>query len=220
MDTLTVDTESKTKSVDVAVVGAGISGLACAAALVKAQYSVDQQRMMASTATWCGDWCKVVAKFASPFWRQQGASGVAATEGPVSIWWEGGGGTETGDEVNALIGLGVGDDTAAFENRMASRNGNEELRSFVTATLGAVFGRDLVAEQLLSVRHKCWIADPLTYAKGGQHRNYGHPLLKRPTPWGVHFAGTETEQDNGHVEGAIKAGERAAAEVAFALQQQ
>jgi monoamine oxidase len=36
--------------------------------------------------------------------------------------------------------------------------------------------------------------------------------------WGVHFAGTETESQSGHVEGAIMAGERAAREVAKDLE--
>ena len=35
--------------------------------------------------------------------------------------------------------------------------------------------------------------------------------------WGVHFAGTETEAEGGHVEGALKAASRAAKEVIAAL---
>jgi monoamine oxidase len=42
---------------------------------------------------------------------------------------------------------------------------------------------------------------------------YGHRALRRPTAWGVHFAGTETEAGSGHVDGAVAAGERAAREV-------
>ena len=48
-------------------------------------------------------------------------------------------------------------------------------------------------------------------------RDYGHPLLRQPLEWGVHFAGTETEAQNGHIEGAIVAGERAAKEIATSL---
>ena len=57
----------------------------------------------------------------------------------------------------------------------------------------------------------------LTCAITMTHNNEGAPLLSRPLPWGVHFAGTETSNDNGHVEGAIKAGERAANEVLASL---
>lgn len=48
---------------------------------------------------------------------------------------------------------------------------------------------------------------------------YGNPLLKEPTDWGVHFAGTETERLYGHCEGAILSGKRAALEVVNALGQ-
>jgi hypothetical protein len=49
---------------------------------------------------------------------------------------------------------------------------------------------------------------------------YGHPDLKQQTTWGVHFAGTETEAEAGHMEGAVMAGERAAREVLEALEQE
>ena len=75
----------------------------------------------------------------------------------------------------------------------------------------------LTGEELLSATAKTWMVDDLTYAAEGRHRDYGHALLREPAPWGVHFAGTETEAQNGHVEGAIRAGERAAAEVLESL---
>ena len=45
---------------------------------------------------------------------------------------------------------------------------------------------------------------------------YGHDLLRRPTGWGVHWAGTETESKSGHVDGAVAAGERVAEEIVVA----
>lgn len=57
----------------------------------------------------------------------------------------------------------------------------------------------------------------MTYVSGSHGREYGHKLLKQPTGWGVFFAGTETENLNGHVEGAIVAGRRAAQEVLNSL---
>ena len=78
-----------------------------------------------------------------------------------------------------------------------------------------------VETELVSATVKTWIADDLTYSPPNadwvQHREYGHKLLRQPLAWGVHFAGTETEAANGHVEGAIAAGERAASEVLRAL---
>merc|ERR1719215_2264539 len=90
------------------------------------------------------------------------------------------------------------------------------LEALVVAALAPAFG-PVVKEELLSAAAKTWMVDDLTYAAEGRHRDYGHALLREPAPWGVHFAGTETEAQNGHVEGAIRAGERAAAEVLESL---
>eukprot|EP00965_Chrysotila_dentata_P096578 3191375-Pleurochrysis_carterae.AAC.1 len=68
-----------------------------------------QSKYMASTSTWCGNWCKAVAFFRTPFWEKAGASGVSQTAGPFSIWWEGGAGS-THAEQPALVGLGVGEE--------------------------------------------------------------------------------------------------------------
>lgn len=181
-----------------------------------------QRRKMASTSTWCGDWCKLVAHFRTPFWRALGASGVVATAGPVQIWWEGGGGPELGEASSALVGLGVGEACRAFapmqiDGAAASAEGTPEpLKQYVVRALGPAYG-SAVEEQLVSASVKTWIADGLTYASAGSHRDYGHALLRQPTAWGVHFAGTESEARNGHVEGALAAAERVAKEVLEAM---
>ena len=69
-----------------------------------------QRRKMATTASWCGDWCKVVATFRSPFWRARAASGVVAAAGPAQIWWEAGGGAELAglaDYAQSVLGVPV-----------------------------------------------------------------------------------------------------------------
>ena len=198
-----------------------------------------QRRKMATTATWCGDWCKVVATFRSPFWRARAASGVVAAAGPAQIWWEAGGGTELGEQTSALVGLGVGHEACAALTPLQMADGtaaadlappqaaasaavgelapiDAALEALVVAALAPAFG-PVVKEELLSAAAKTWMVDDLTYAAEGRHRDYGHALLREPAPWGVHFAGTETEAQNGHVEGAIRAGERAAAEVLESL---
>jgi monoamine oxidase len=99
-------------------------------------------------------------------------------------------------------------------------------RDAIKAELVKVFGADVINEHLLEVYHKAWITDELTWDEGdGGALNsgadprsaYGHELLRKPTEWGVHFAGTETEPRYGHVDGAVAAGERAASEVLAAL---
>ena len=99
------------------------------------------------------------------------------------------------------------DSTASFDETTENPGGRDN-----------VWTRQSVqeAENLLDLA-KTWMVDDLTYAAEGRHRDYGHALLREPAPWGVHFAGTETEAQNGHVEGAIRAGERAAAEVLESL---
>ena len=194
---------------------------------------VDQLRQMSRTATWAGDWAKVVATFKTPFWRTKGFSGVAATPAtaqlPLTAWWEATGGSATGETSASLAGVGFGQNTVT----LARTDTNEDaasaprLKADVESILGALYGSETVSAELVSVHHAAWIGDELTYAppplgdsdsgKGDPRRLYGHPLLQRPLQWGVHFAGTETEAESGHVEGAIKAGKRAAAEVDAAM---
>ena len=38
-------------------------------------------KLMASTQTWCSDWCKVIATFRTNFWSKKGDSGVCRTPG-------------------------------------------------------------------------------------------------------------------------------------------
>ena len=160
----------------------------------------------------CGDWCKVAAHFSRPFWREIGASGVVQTPGPYSIWWEAGGGQEGGEDAVALVGLGFGQAACEQVATLETENGDQHAANLVQRTLGAIFG-EVVERELRKVVTKSWAVDPLTFDGSASRREYGHRLLRQPTPWGVHFAGTETEAHNGHVEGAVAAGERAAREV-------
>jgi len=163
-----------------------------------------RRRTAAATATWCGDWTKVAAVFSAPFWRERGGSGVVATPScPIQIWWEGGD--------NALVGLGVGAAAAAVADE-----GDAALRERVLRTLGPCSPGGL-AEALVSVRCESWLTDDRTYGgAGATGRAYGHPHLRDPDGR-VFFAGTESEAAHGHVEGALSAGARAAAEVSALL---
>jgi monoamine oxidase len=166
---------------------------------------LDSAKMQKSrqTATWCGDWVKIALECKSPFWRETGSSGIVATSGPIEVFWEGG--------PSSLVGLGVGTKATAF-----ARDADEaKLRRFAIETLGAVFPR--LQEELVAVHIHAWASEKETYSATGRERDYGHALLREPAQNGVHFAGTETERKNGHAEGAIVAGKRAAREVIEAL---
>jgi monoamine oxidase len=186
---------------------------------------VDQQAKMTATAAWAADWSKVVATFTSPFWRARGESGAAATPtGAVATtWWEASGGDDLGERSASLAGLAVGGeagDWLAAQPAAVDGVSPPAVVERVRGMVAALFGADAVGE-LVNVTHKSWRNDPYAYAAGPDssdpRRAYGHRLLKQPLPWGVFFCGTETEAEGGHVEGAIKSGERVAREVEGAL---
>ena len=152
-------------------------------------------------ATWCGDWCKIVAAFAVPFWRDRGHSGVVDhRDEPHTVWWDGG--------AASLVGLAAGERTRAF-----AAMDDAALRKLVVTVLSPVFGDDVEAH-LVRVTAKAWIADEATYG-GGKLLCYGDPLLREPHG-GVHFAGAETEPGNGHKEGAVRSAERVLRELGVA----
>jgi monoamine oxidase len=195
--------------------------------------SLAQQQRLNSTATWCGDWSKIVATFRTAFWRERGDSGVAATPGGLAeVWYEASSGPEARDgSAPSLAGLTFGAAGAArlvaFGPPLASGESPMALRDALVQALGVLYGDELVRQQLVSVGHKVWMEDRDTYAAamgdgeeppGDPRSMYGHPMLRKATLWGVHFAGTESESESGHVAGALLAGERAASEVARALE--
>lgn len=63
-----------------------------------------------ATATWAGDWCKVVASFKTPFWRANGDSGVAqmSRRSLVAVTWEAGDAEELGEGGNCIAGVNFG----------------------------------------------------------------------------------------------------------------
>jgi monoamine oxidase len=190
----------------------------------------DQLRQMQSTAAWAGDWSKVIVTFSRAFWRERGESGAAATpDCPLAtVWWEAGAGHSAG-ETAALAGLAVGGEAGAYMLSQPEVDESgvspESVRTHVTNMIQTLWGRDAAA-LIVNVTHKSWARDESTYASQptpvssasrDPRLSYGHALLKRPLPWGVLFCGTETEAMNGHVEGAIMAGERAAREAMVGL---
>ena len=196
----------------------------------------DRLAHMRATQTWAGDWCKVVATFSAPFWRDGGDSGVAQWSrgrgSVMAVSWEAAH-RELGEGGYALAGVNFGRvacerlDAVGGAGDPITGKSPEATKEAVRRDLAAVFGADVVDAHLLEVYHKAWINDVRTWdegdggallGKGGDPRSaYGKVQLKAPTGWGVHFAGTESEPRFGHVDGATAAGERAAREVIEAL---
>jgi len=83
------------------------------------------------------------------------------------------------------------------------------------------FGLEIKA-MLNNIIIKNWMEDKWVYTQAdngiamAQAHKFGDPDL-RTIHGRVHFAGTETENEYGHMEGALRAGERAAKELIDAL---
>ncbi|MFI2710966.1 flavin monoamine oxidase family protein [Micromonospora sp. NPDC018662] len=156
---------------------------------------------------------KVHARYPEPFWRADGRSGVATTDtGPI---------TETVD--NSLPGV-PGGVLTAFSYGAEAR----ALRRLPVGARDAVLRAALVALLGPAAAHPVgivaydWSADPWTRGcfcgmlTPGSWCDYG-PELRAPVGR-VHWAGTETATRwSGYLEGAVTAGERAAAEALAAL---
>ncbi|MET8086496.1 FAD-dependent oxidoreductase [Micromonospora sp. NPDC005237] len=152
---------------------------------------------------------KVHAVYAEPFWRADGRSGVSTSSaGPL---------TETVDNSTptsprgVLTGFSYAGDAAALREMSPARR-----RECVLDAFAAVVG-PRAADPVALVEYD-WSADEWTRGcfggvlTPGAWRTYG-PRLRAPVGR-VHWAGTETATRwAGYLEGAVRAGERAAAEV-------
>ena len=79
--------------------------------------------------------------------------------------------------------MGFGEDACRLAAEVETAGDETAAAALVTKTLGAVFGAELVSENLVGVTSKSWAVDQLTYNEAGAHREYGHPLLRQPLPW-------------------------------------
>ncbi|BBY07587.1 flavin monoamine oxidase family protein [Mycobacterium noviomagense] len=153
---------------------------------------------------------KAYAAYPTPFWRADGCSGQALSdEGPVFITFDvspqpGGPGI--------LLGFA---DARTFDPLPA-----DERRRRALAGFAALFG-DAALEPLDYVDHRWGAEDfaaggPTAAVPPGSWTRYG-AWLRRPVGR-IHWAGTETADEwTGFLDGAVRSGQRAAAEVAGRL---
>jgi monoamine oxidase len=153
---------------------------------------------------------KAYAVYPRPFWRDAGHSGQALSdEGPVFITFD----VSPGDDGPGVL-LGF------VDSRDFDRLPPDQRREKALTNFTSLFGVD--AENPIEYLDHCWGAE--TFAPGGptaavppgSWTQFG-PLLR--TPVGpLHWAGTETADEwTGFLDGAVRSGQRAAAEVAAAL---
>ena len=163
--------------------------------------------VMQGTPTWMATAVKCIAEYESPFWRDAGLSGLAFSRvGPL---------TEVHD--------GCSDDgsTAALWGFLSPshdvRDLDVERRTHaVLAQLGRLFGPE--AADPVRYFERDWSNDPYTndvVVWLGEAVPYGHAAFAEPLFGGrLLWAGTETADiGGGHMEGAVRSGRRAAAQV-------
>ncbi|KUI24806.1 monooxygenase [Mycobacterium sp. IS-1742] len=149
---------------------------------------------------------KAYAAYDRPFWREGGCSGEALSdEGPVFITFDV---SPSDDGPGVLLGF---TDAAAFDVLSP-----EERRTRALAGFAALFG-DEAAAPVDYVDH-LWGAE--AFAPGGPTAAVppgawtAHGQWLRTPVDGIHWAGTETaDRWTGFLDGAVRSGQRAAAEV-------
>jgi monoamine oxidase len=168
----------------------------------------DKHAAMAATPTWMENTGKAVFVFPDKFWAAAGLSGTAFSDrGPLRQVWD-----SSSPGLHALAGFVFDDDLEHLTSEPAAR-------AALLPQLVALFGPR--AAEPTRVEFKSWRHDPMTSAPGGRAGGraaavpFGHPLVREAHGGGrVVFAGTETAPgENGHLNGAVIAGARAAGEV-------
>ena len=151
---------------------------------------------------------KCVALYETPFWREDGLSGEAVTDaGPVTLTFDS---SPRDSSVGVLLGF-VGGPEA---DEMAAMSAAER-RAAVLNCFAHLYGPR--AASPLDYAEREWAAEE--WSGGGPTSNFSPggwtelgPALREPVGR-VHWAGTETATVwSGYMEGALQAGERAAAE--------
>nr|WP_067473926.1 flavin monoamine oxidase family protein [Actinomadura hibisca] len=161
-----------------------------------------------------GSVIKVQVAYPTPFWREAGLNGFAFDlDGELSV-------TLDNSPPDASRGVIVGFFEGAHA-RSAGRLSPEERRASVVATLVKLFGPD--AQNPIDYAEQNWMEEE--YTRGcyggrlgaGVWTQYGAALAE---PVGrLHWAGAETSDIwNGYMDGAVRSGHRAAAEVLAALE--
>jgi monoamine oxidase len=169
--------------------------------------SDSQRSAMRATKTWMADATKVVIQYRRPFWLELGLSGSAfSDQGPLSQIWDNSDDNGDGRGPFALAGF-VHQGLTTTTTPIA-----------VTEQLVRLFGPEAGAENHLQTDIMNWIDERWTAnteldAGATATFCFGRRELSIPAfDHRVFFAGTETENEHGHMEGAIKSGRRSAAE--------
>jgi monoamine oxidase len=165
------------------------------------------QRVPAGSVTKC------FAVYDRPFWRDEGLTGTSIGDvGPVKLTFDS---SPPSGSPGILLGFAEGDDARRLSALPPARR-----REAVVGCLVRAFGHR--AGEPREYLERDWAAEEYTRGCYGAHFTpgtwtaYGHAL--RAPVGAIHWAGAETATVwNGYMEGAVRSGDRAAAEVRAAL---
>jgi monoamine oxidase len=153
---------------------------------------------------------KCIALYREPFWRADGLSGESVTDaGPVTLTFDC---SPQDGSTGVILGFVGGPEAREMEKLAPAGR-----RAATLACFERLFGSK--AAEPLDYTEQAWATEE--WSGGGPTSNFGPggwsdcgPALREPVGR-IHWAGTETATVwSGYMEGALQAGERAAAEVA------
>lgn len=163
-----------------------------------------------------GSVTKCVATYEEPFWRQEDLSGeVVDAGGPVGLIFDD---SPSDGSSGALVGFLLGDDAREWTDA-----DDNERRDVVLESFAEYFGSE--AAEPTEYSDHVWAKEPYSggcyvgTAAPGTLTSYGEALRE---PVGrIHWAGTETATEwAGYMDGAVRSGRRAAAEVVERIEDQ
>ena len=168
-------------------------------------------KLQLSQSTKLGTYSKMIVAYKEPWWRAKGLCGLLQSSlGPFAVTRD-----TSDDDRNhyALTCFVVGEPA-----RVWSRQSPEKRREMILGQLSRAFGAFAEVPEPVEVQEQEWIKEqwsqgcPCPSMPPGVMTKLGHALR---SPHGkVHFVGTETAFDwKGYMEGAVRSGERGAAEV-------
>ncbi|MFZ1469596.1 MAG: FAD-dependent oxidoreductase [Paracoccaceae bacterium] len=166
----------------------------------------DQQRCLERIPTWMAGQAKLIAVYASPFWRKAGLSGDAISRrGPLAEIHDASGQDGTPAALFGFVGLPP-----------TQRAGHAaEITAAAVQQLAHIFGEQALTP--IETRLQDWASEPET-ATGddlvppASHPEYGLPhALSDLWAGRLHFGSTETAPEmGGYLEGALAAADRVA----------
>jgi monoamine oxidase len=153
---------------------------------------------------------KCMARYETPWWREQGLSGQAGSpEHPLGITFDN---SPADNSCGVLLGFLEG-----AHGRKAGGLGADARKALVLDGFATYFGERARSEALEYVEQD-WAGEEWIRGGYGAHlatgtwTQYGQ-LLREPEN-GIHWAGAETSPVwNGYMDGAVRSGERAAADI-------